>query len=84
MASLRQLLLVLLAILARPWTWLVLGAWVLVPALALVSLAQMAPSAPGAALAPQSPFAAARRRSALVLCCRVFVHGPRDPVRLWH
>ena len=36
MASLRRLMLVLLAILARPWTWLVLGAWVLVPALALV------------------------------------------------
>ena len=44
MASLRQLRLVLLAILARPWTWLVLGAWVLVPALALVSL-MMTPSA---------------------------------------
>ena len=44
MASLRRLMLVLLAILARPWTWLVLGAWVLVPALALVSL-MMTPSA---------------------------------------
>ena len=38
MVSLRRLMLVLLAMLARPWTWLVLGAWVLVPTLALVSL----------------------------------------------
>lgn len=48
MASLRQIVLVLLAILARPWTWLVLGAWVLVPALALVSLI----ATPSATLTP--------------------------------
>ena len=48
MVSLRRLLLVLLAILARPWTWLVLGAWVLVPTLALVSLM----TTPSATLTP--------------------------------
>lgn len=37
MASLRQLLLVLLAILARPWIWLVLVAWVLLPVLSSLS-----------------------------------------------
>ena len=48
MVSLRRLMLVLLAILARPWTWLVLGAWVLVPTLALVSLM----TTPSATLTP--------------------------------
>ena len=37
MASLRQLLLVLLAMLARPWIWLVLVAWVLLPVLSSLS-----------------------------------------------
>lgn len=44
MASLRQLLLVLLAILARPWIWLILVFWVLWPALSLV-LHVVSPSA---------------------------------------
>ena len=36
MASLRQLRLVLLAILARPWIWLMLAVWVLWPVLSLL------------------------------------------------
>ena len=44
MASLRQLLLVLLAILARPWIWLMLAVWVLWPVLSLLSNV-MTPSA---------------------------------------
>ena len=61
MASLRRLMLVLLAILARPWIWLVLAVWVLWPVLALVSHL-MSPSAtltpvtvvPGPAVPPNS------------------------------
>ena len=44
MASLRRLMLVLLAMLARPWIWLMLAVWVLWPVLSLVSRV-MAPSA---------------------------------------
>ena len=48
MASLRQLLLVLLAILARPWIWLMLVFWGLWPVLSLVSHVMT----PSAALTP--------------------------------
>ena len=44
MASLRRLMLVLLAMLARPWIWLMLAVWVLWPVLALLSHV-MTPSA---------------------------------------
>ena len=44
MASLRRLMLVLLAILARPWIWFMLAVWVLWPVLALLSHV-MTPSA---------------------------------------
>ena len=44
MVSLRRLMLVLLAMLARPWIWLMLAVWVLWPVLALLSRV-MAPSA---------------------------------------
>ena len=44
MVSLRRLMLVLLAMLARPWIWLMLAVWVLWPVLSLVSRV-MTPSA---------------------------------------
>ena len=47
MASCRRLALVLLAMLARPWIWLMLAVWVLWPVLSLLALLSnvMSPSA---------------------------------------
>ena len=88
MASLRQLRLVLLAILARPWIWLMLAVWVLWPVLSLLSNV-MTPSAtltpvtvvPGPTVPPNGGADVREDRLATItdwhaLWARVFVAAP--------